>query len=115
MKKRLLHNPRCSKSREAKALLEGEGVDFEVVEYLKNPLSLAELKDLQKCLGVPAADMVRKKEDAYKARGLDKPGVTEEQILKAMAEDPVLLERPVLISGKKAVIGRPTERLRELL
>ena len=115
MKYQLIHNPKCSKSRQAKELLEEKDVDFEIREYLKNPLSKAELAELAKKLGVSPREMLRTKEDAYKARKLDKPGVTDDQVLDAMAQDPVLLERPILVKGKKAVIGRPTEKLEELL
>jgi arsenate reductase (glutaredoxin) len=112
---RYLHNPRCSKSRQGKSFLEEAGVEFEVVEYLKTPLTEDELRDLCKKLNLPPSQVVRKKEEAFKKRGLNEPGVDEDAILRAMAEDPVLLERPILIHGKKAVIGRPTENLGELV
>lgn len=115
MKSQLIHNPRCSKSREAKALLDEKGVDYEIVEYLKEPLTKAELAALAQKLGLSPRDMVRKKEEAYAKHKLDRPGATDDDFLEAMAEDPVLLERPILVKGKKAVIGRPTEKLEELL
>lgn len=111
----LIHNPKCSKSRQAKELLAEKGVDFEVREYLKTPLTKAELAELAKKLGVKPRDMLRTKEDAYKARRLDREGVSDEQILTAMAEEPVLLERPIVVKGNRAVIGRPTEKILEIL
>ena len=115
MKYRYLHNPRCTKSRQGKALLEEKGVDFELVEYLKNPLRVEELRELSQALGLPPSQMVRTKEAAFKKHGLNQAGIDEEKVLQAVAEDPILLERPVLIRGKKAVIGRPTEKLAALL
>lgn len=111
----LIHNPKCSKSRQAKDLLAEKGVAFEVREYLKTPLTKAELADLAKKLGVKPRDMLRTKEDAYKERGLDREGVSDDQILAAMAEEPVLLERPIVVKGNRAVIGRPTEKILEIL
>lgn len=115
MPTQLIHNPKCSKSRQAKELLVEKGVDFEVREYLKTPLTKAELADLAKKLGVKPREMLRTKEDAYKARKLDRPDATDDQILSAMAEEPVLLERPIVVKGSKAVIGRPTEKILDIL
>lgn len=107
----LYHNPRCSKSREALALLEQKGAKPKIVEYLKAPLTEAELLKLMDSLD-PAA-MVRTKEEKYlelKFKLDDKKTVA-----KALAANPELLERPILTDGKKAVIGRPTEKINELL
>lgn len=111
----LIHNPKCSKSRQAKELLTAKGVAFEVREYLKTPLSKAELADLAKKLGVKPREMLRTKEDAYKARKLDRENVSDEQILSALAEEPVLLERPIVVKGNRAAIGRPTEKILDVL
>lgn len=111
----LIHNPKCSKSRQAKELLAEKGVAFEVREYLKAPLTKAELTELAKKLGVRPREMLRTKEDAYTARKLDRESVNDEQILTAMAEEPVLLERPIVVKGSKAVIGRPTEKILDIL
>ncbi len=112
---KLLHNPRCSKSRQAKELLEEAGVSFEEVQYLKEPLTVDELRRLTQQLGISPIEMVRTKEEPFKKHGLDKEGVTDEQVLAAIAADPILLERPIFIKGDKAVIGRPPERVNELL
>jgi arsenate reductase len=110
----LLHNPRCSKSRAALALLEERGVEFRTREYLQEPLSRAELEELGGSLGKPASQWVRKKEKPFVELGLGADS-SEEQLLDAIAENPILLERPILILGQKAVVGRPTEDLEELL
>ena len=110
----LLHNPRCSKSRAAKALLEQRGVRFAERLYLDDPLTRAELASLRERLGRPAAEWVRKGEAAFATAGLD-AGSGEAEILAAMAAHPILLERPILVRGPRAVVGRPPERVLELL
>lgn len=110
----LYHNPRCSKSREAKALLDDQGVDYQVRLYLNDPLSAAELKALINQLGIPAADVLRRKEADYTTAGLDKNS-SEQQILDAITRYPKLLERPILVTGKGARIGRPPEAIMEIL
>jgi len=110
----LLHNPRCSKSRTAKALLEERGIVFRERLYLEEPLSRAELSELAGRLGQPPAKWVRSSENAYKETGLS-PDTKDDTILAAMARHPILIERPILISSKRAVVGRPPERVLELL
>jgi len=110
----LYHNPRCSKSRAALALLEERGVEPEVVLYLQTPPTEAELKGLLGKLGLSAAELVRNKEAAYKEHGLSKNS-SEAELLAAMAEEPKLIERPILVRGERAVIGRPPENVLELL
>jgi arsenate reductase len=110
----LLHNPRCSKSRAAKALLEERGVAFRERLYLEAPLSAAELRELSTRLARPAAEWVRNGEPAYKEAGLG-ADAKDNAILAAMARHPILIERPILIASKRAVVGRPPERVLELL
>jgi arsenate reductase (glutaredoxin) len=110
----LLHNPRCSKSRAAKELLEARGVRFAERRYLDAPLSLDELRDLAARLGRPPSEWVRAGEPAYAAAGLG-AGSDADAILRAMASHPALLERPVLVRGRRAVVGRPPERIAALL
>jgi arsenate reductase len=110
----LLHNPRCSKSRATLALLEEQGVDFEVREYLQDPLSRGELVSLAERLGRPASGFVRKGESAFAEAGLDAKS-SDDEILDAMAASPVLMERPILVRGSRAAIGRPPEAVLELL
>lgn len=108
------HNPRCGKSRDALALLQERGVSVDVVRYLETPLSCAELSALVRKLGMPAADLMRKGEDEYKARFAGRTP-TEAEALDAMAAHPILMERPVAVAGERAVVGRPPARVLELL
>ncbi|EAR09049.1 arsenate reductase (glutaredoxin) [Reinekea blandensis] len=110
----LYHNPRCSKSRQAKQLLEEKGISFEVREYLKSPLSAGEIQSLLSQLGLPAHNLLRTKEAEYKEHQLSKDS-SESDIVAAIAQSPKLLERPVLVTDKGARIGRPTEALLEIL
>lgn len=110
----LWHNPRCSKSREALALLQAKGIEPEVRRYLEDAPSVDELKAAQAALGVPAIEMVRIKETEFKAAGLSRDS-DDETLLRAMAGTPKLIERPVAFASGRAVIGRPPERVLELL
>ncbi|MDF2445520.1 MAG: putative arsenate reductase [Moraxellaceae bacterium] len=111
----IYHNPRCSKSREALELLEAHGASPAVVRYLETPPDAATLRQLLKLLGLPARALLRTKEDDYRALGLDNPALSEADLIDAMAKHPRLIERPVVVSGKRAVIGRPPEKVLELL
>ena len=111
----LYHNPRCSKSRGALQLLEARGLHANVVRYLETPPSAAELKSLLGKLGITARDLLRSGEDEYKTLGLSDTSLSEAQLIEAMVKHPKLIERPILIAGDKAVIGRPPEKVRELL
>ncbi len=111
----IYHNPRCSKSRQTLALLNEQGIDPEVIEYLKETPSAAELKAVLKKLGIPARELLRTKEAEYKEAGLDNPQLSEEQIIAAMLQYPKLIERPIVINGDKARIGRPPEQVLEIL
>ena len=112
---RIYHNPRCSKSRETLALLQAQGHQPQVVEYLKDTPNTAELRDILTRLGIPARDLLRTKEDEYKTLGLDNPALTEADIIAAMVAHPKLIERPIVVSGKQARIGRPPEQVLEIL
>ncbi|MDX1455376.1 MAG: arsenate reductase (glutaredoxin) [Gammaproteobacteria bacterium] len=114
MKVTILHNPRCSKSRQALGLLQDRGVEPEIVEYLKQPLDRPALETLAGMLDEPVSAMVRSGEDEYKAAGLGKDS-SDEELLAAIAEFPKLLQRPIVIAGDKAAIGRPPEAVLELL
>jgi len=110
----LYHNPRCSKSRAALALLEERGLTLRIVEYLKTPPSAAELAALVKKLGIAAEQLVRKSEEIYKSRCAGRR-LSEAEWIEAMAEHPILIERPIAVKGSKAVIGRPPEAVIRLL
>lgn len=111
----LLHNPRCSKSRAARALLEERGIAFRERRYLEEPLSLTELRALAQALGRPAREWLRRGEPAWEAAGLDASAAPEAELLAAMAAHPILIERPILVRGARAVVGRPPERVLDLL
>ncbi len=108
------HNPKCSKSRSAAALLEEKGVEAEVVKYLDTPPTKDELKEMLKMLGISARDLMRTKEDIYKELNL-KNEHDEERLIDAMVSNAKLIERPIVIKDGKAAIGRPIENIIELL
>ena len=110
----IYHNPRCSKSRNTLALLEEHGVTPNVVLYLETPPDQTEITGLLKKLGMRPAQLLRRGEDEYKACGLGKDS-SDDEILAAMAGHPKLIERPIVVRGKKAVLGRPPENVLELI
>lgn len=105
----IYHNPRCSKSREALALLTERGLQPEVIEYLKTPPGLSELQALQQRLGLTAREMLRSGEDDYAQLGLADAGLSEQALLEAIVQHPRLLQRPIVVNGQRAVIARPPE------
>lgn len=111
----LLHNPRCSKSREALALLQANGIEPQILRYLETPLDAAALKTLLKQLGLPARALLRTGEEAYKTLGLANPDLDTDALIAAMATHPQLVERPVFVHRGHAIIGRPPERVLALL
>ena len=110
----IYHNPRCSKSRNTLALLEENGINPRVVLYLETQPDVKEIKGLLAKLGISAGELVRRGEEAYKACGLGRDS-TEAEILSAMAAHPKLIERPIVVAGKRAVLGRPPENVMELI
>lgn len=108
------HNNRCSKSRNAVCLLEDKTIQAEVFEYLKTPPTIEQIKDVVKKLGIEPEALVRKGEDIYKSEYKGKE-LTREEWFEALVKHPVLIERPIIIKGDKAVIGRPIENVEELL
>ncbi|MDH5171289.1 MAG: arsenate reductase (glutaredoxin) [Gammaproteobacteria bacterium] len=110
----IYHNPRCSKSRNTLALLESNGIEPEIVLYLETPLDARQIKGLLGKLGMSAAGLVRRGEDDYKASGLGRDS-GEAEIIAAMAACPKLLERPIVVRGDRAVLGRPPENVLELI
>lgn len=110
----LIHNPRCSKSRQTLALLEERGVDFEVRAYLDEPLTRDELADLNKRLDRPVHDWVRPGEGCYQEAGLT-VDTSDDELLDAIAKHPKILQRPIVVRGNRAEIGRPPEQVLDLL
>ncbi|PHQ33882.1 arsenate reductase (glutaredoxin) [Rhodopirellula bahusiensis] len=112
---KIYHNPRCTKSRQALQLLEERGVEPEVIKYLDTPPTKKELAEIVKLLGIPAKDLVRKKEALFKELNLGEQTLTDQQWIATMVENPKLIERPIVIHNGKAAIGRPTEKITEIL
>ncbi len=111
----LYHNPRCSKSRAALALLEEQGVDFEVVRYLESPPDEAGLRELLSMLGMTPLELMRRSEPVFGELGLGNGKVADGERIQAMVANPILIERPIFIAGGRALVGRPPERVLELL
>lgn len=110
----IYHNPRCSKSRATLALLEANGIQPEIVLYLETPPDRKQLKGLLRKLGISAGELVRRGEDDYKSCGLGRDS-SEDAILAAMTSHPRLIERPIVVHGDRAVLGRPPENVLELI
>lgn len=110
----IYHNPRCSKSREGVQFLEENNIDFQVVKYLNEPLSESELKEIIGKLGIKPIELVRTKEEIWKNNYKDK-SLTDDEIIKAMLENPRLIERPIVVNGDKAVIARPFSLIKNIL
>ena len=110
----IYHNPQCSKSRATLALLEGHGIRPRIVEYLTSPPSAAELTQIVSKLGIRPEALVRKGEDAFKAKYAGR-SLTDAEWIEAMVRDPILIERPIVVAGDKAAIGRPPEAVLGLL
>lgn len=111
----IYHNPRCSKSRQTLALLQQRGIEPDVVLYLEQPPSKKLLKELLQKLGISARDLLRRGEDEYKTLGLSDTGLSESQLIDAMHTHPQLIERPIVVRGVHARLGRPPENVLELL
>lgn len=111
----IYHNPRCSKSRQTLELLKSRGIEPTVVEYLKTPLSEKELTNIINALGIHPRDLLRKGEAPYKELGLDQSTATDADVIMAMVAHPALIERPIVMHGKRAVIGRPPESVLSIL
>lgn len=111
----IFHNPRCSKSRQTLAILEENGVEPVIIEYLATPPSDARIREILAMLDMGPRDLMRKGEAEYKENNLSDPNLTEDQLIQAMVDFPKLIERPIVITGGKARIGRPPESVLEIL
>ncbi|SHJ68552.1 arsenate reductase (glutaredoxin) [Pseudozobellia thermophila] len=111
---KIYHNPRCRKSREGLGLVEKSGQDYEVVKYLEEVPTKEDLRQIISCLGITPEMLVRKNEAVWKEKYRGRL-LSDEDILDAMVEHPKLIERPIVVKGNKAVIGRPPERITEIL
>jgi len=111
----IFHNPRCSKSRQTLALLEENGIDPEIVLYLDTPPSAPELTSILNKLSIEPRALLRKGENAYKENNLANAKLSDSEIIEAMISFPKLIERPIVIKGDEAVLGRPPENVKQLL
>ena len=111
----LIHNPRCSKSREAKQILEECSIAFDTIDYVKDGLKEKLLSHLPKLLGISYAQMVRSKDDLYKELKLEEKNLSDKEWIEVIMKNPILLERPIFITGDKAIIGRPPELVKSIL
>ncbi len=111
----IYHNPRCSKSRQTLALLQENNIEPEIVLYLEDTLSAATISDLLKKLGIGARKLLRKSEDAYKENELADVDLNDQQLIDYMVAFPKLIERPIVVKGDRAVLGRPPENVLELI
>lgn len=111
----IYHNPRCSKSRQTLQLLRDKGIEPDVIEYLKMPPDAETLAGLLKMLGLAPRDLMRRKEAAYKDNALDDDSLDETALIAGMVANPVLIERPIVVNGRKAALGRPPEAVLDIL
>ncbi len=111
----IYHNPRCTKSRQTLELLRRNGLEPRIIEYLKNPPSESELNEILSLLGLAPRELMRKKETVYKDNGLDAPDLSDEKLVGALVEHPILIERPIVLANGKAAIGRPPENVLEII
>lgn len=112
---KIYHNPRCGKSRQTLALIEAAGIEPEVIEYLKTPPTAEELDAILKKLKMEPQDLMRKGEAIYKELKLANQELTRDEAIAVMLENPKLIERPIVVQGRKAILGRPPENVNELL
>jgi arsenate reductase len=111
----IYHNPRCSKSRATLALLEARGVKAKIVDYLKSPPSAAELKAILNKLGLKPRDILRTSETVYAELGLKTRELDDDALIAVMVKNPILIERPIVVAGSKAAVGRPPENVLAIL
>ncbi|MBF0359247.1 MAG: arsenate reductase (glutaredoxin) [Magnetococcales bacterium] len=111
----IYHNPRCSKSRQGLQLLKDNSQEITVVEYLKNPPDQKTLTDILDKLGMEPRDLMRKKEKEYKENGLQDASLSREALIAAMVKFPKLIERPIVVAGKKVALGRPPENILDII
>jgi arsenate reductase len=112
---KLYHNPKCSKSRQTLALLTERGVQPDVIEYLVTPPTAAELDELLTKLGMQPRELLRTGEEAYREHGMGDASLSRAELIARMVANPIVIERPIFVHGERAVIGRPPERVLEIL
>ncbi|WP_031434864.1 arsenate reductase (glutaredoxin) [Methylomarinum vadi] len=115
MSVKIYHNPRCSKSRETLQLLKNQGIEPEIIEYLKTPPTAEELNDILHKLDMQPRELMRKKEKEYKETGMDNENLSREELIDGMINTPKLIERPIVLANDKAAVGRPPENVLAIL
>lgn len=115
MRIKIYHNPRCGKSRQTLQVLQVQGIEPEVIEYLKTPPGTEELDDILQKLGMEPRELMRKKEAVYKTSGLDDQALNRQALINGMVNNPILIERPIVVANGKAAIGRPPEAVLTIL
>ncbi|MGR6034369.1 MAG: arsenate reductase (glutaredoxin) [Candidatus Nitrosoglobus sp.] len=111
----IYHNPKCSKSRQALQLLFDQGIEPRIIEYLKTPPTPEQLLEILRLLNKKPRDLIRQQEPEYQNNGLDDPSLSQEQLIAGMHAHPILIERPIVLAKGKAAIGRPPEKVLEIL
>jgi arsenate reductase len=111
----IYHNPRCSKSRQTLALLQGIGLEPEIILYLDTPPDVRQITQLLSQLQIDARALMRKNEDDYRSLGLDNPALSEKALIEALSSHPRLMERPIVVKDDRAVLGRPPENVLQIL
>jgi len=111
----IFHNPRCSKSRKTLEIIESHDTEVEIILYLQNPPTVAELNSLLEKLGMRASDLVRKGESTIKELDIDLPNTSDDDLISIMIDHPILIERPIVFDATSAIIGRPPENVKELM
>jgi len=112
---RIFHNPRCSKCRLTMEILGDKDIEIDVIDYLKTPPDAVELAEVLDLLGLAPRDLMRKHEAPYGENNLDNPDLSNEELIQAMVDNPILIERPIVIAGNRAVIGRPPEKVLDII
>ena len=112
---KILHNPRCSKSRQTLAILSDNGVDVDIIEYLKDVPNKETLRQIIDILGIKPRDLLRKGEAVYKENNLRREDLTEDDLIQFMVDNPILIERPIVYDDKRAIIGRPPDNVLKLI
>ena len=115
MSLKILHNPRCSKSRQTLEIINSKGVSVEVIEYIKTPMKYDDLLKIIKLLDVNPRDIIRKGESVYKENFLSNDKLTDEELTQYMVENPILIERPIVFDDNLAIIGRPPENVLKII
>jgi len=111
----IYHNPRCSKSRQALKLIKEHNIEPNIIEYLKTPPPAADIRDLLKWLNLTPRDIMRKGEPEYQSLELDNPEISTDDLISAIVANPILMERPIVVSGNQAIIGRPPENILKII